>query len=155
VTSTGRTRRRRPSWPRSGHLRPWFWCSVAALCLVGCTSARSSLGTSDSGCFVVLPAAVSAVGSPATLLGVRSMTLATLHQQDPALSGAIGTDRPGSQPVCVVAFHGAFRAASVTKPLGLDSGPVAVVVVQASPERLLGTFIVDRAPLKFGHSHIG
>jgi hypothetical protein len=116
------------------------------------------LGTSDSGCFVVLPTAVnavSAVGPRATLLGVRSVTLATLHRQDPALSGAIGPDRPGSQPVCLVAFHGAFRAASVDKPFGLGSGPVAVVVVQASPERLLGTFIADRVPLKFGHSHIG
>jgi hypothetical protein len=113
------------------------------------------LGTSDSGCFVVLPTAVSAVGSPATLLGVRSLTLATLHQKDPALSAAIGSDRPGGRPLCLVAFHGAFRAAAATKPVGLGSGPVAVVVVQVAPERVLGTFIVDRAPLEFGHSHIG
>jgi len=152
---TGRMIRRRPPRPRSGHLHTWFWCSVAGLCLVGCTSARSSLGTSDSGCFAVLPTAIRAVGSPATLLGVRSLTLSALHQQDPALSAAIGSDRPGGQKVCVVAFHGAFRAASVTRPSGLDSGPVAVAVVQTSPERLLGTYIVDRAPLKFGHSHIG
>jgi hypothetical protein len=116
---------------------------------------RSSLGTSASGCFVVLPTAVRAVGSPATLLGVRSISLATLHHQDPALSKAIGSDRPGGQQVCVVAFHGAFRAASVTRPSGLDAGSVAVVVVQTSPERLLGTFITDRAPLRFDHSHIG
>jgi hypothetical protein len=128
---------------------------VVALCLVGCTSVRSSLGTSASGCFVVLPTAVRAVGSPATLLGVRSITLATLHHQDPALSDAIGSDRPGGQQVCMVAFHGAFRAATVAKPSGLAAGPVAVVVVETSPERLLGTFIGDRAPLSFGHSHVG
>jgi hypothetical protein len=116
------------------------------------------LGTSDSGCFVVLPTAVHAVSSAgprATLLGVRSVTLATLYRQDPALAGAIRPDRPGGQQVCLVAFRGTFRAASVAKPFGLDSGPVAVAVVQASPERLLGTYIADRVPLKFGHSHIG
>jgi hypothetical protein len=155
---TGRTARGRPPGLRSRHLPPWFWCSLAALCLVGCTSARSSLGTSDSGCFVVLPTAVSAVSSTgprATLLGVRSVSLATLHRQDPALSGAIRPDRPGGEQVCLVAFRGAFRATSVAKPYGLDSGPVAVAVVQVSPERLLGTYIADRVPLKFGHSHIG
>jgi len=123
--------------------------------LAGCTSVRSDLGTSDSSCYVALPAATRAVGPHARLIGVHLVTLAALHRQTPALFDALPHQPASGQKVCLVAYEGSFTSRSVSKPLGWPSGPMAVVVSKIPSNQLLGTVIVRGAPLRFGHSHIG
>ena len=61
---------------------------------------------------------------------------------------------PG-QRVCVVAFAGSFTRSMVSQPLGRPSGSVAIVVLRFPSNQLLGTAIVLRPPVRFGHSHFG
>jgi hypothetical protein len=137
---------------RAGTVAGW----VLALCLLGgCTSARSELGTSDSACFLALPTATRAVGPHSRLLGVRLLTPTSLGHLAPGLAADLPTGESSREQICVLAFAGSFRAGTVAKPVGLPSGPVAVVVTRAPSNQLIGTVIVPRAPLHFGHSHIG
>jgi hypothetical protein len=129
-------------------------CLFAVVVLSGCTSARSDLGTSDSACFLAIPTAAQAVGPHSRLLGVRLLTTGSLRQQAPSLS----VDLPSGSSrdrVCVLAFAGAFTVTSVAKPVGLPSGPVAVVVTRSPSNQLIATVIVAHPPLRFGHSHFG
>jgi hypothetical protein len=130
-------------------------CALAACLLAGCTSARSDLGTSDSSCYLALPSASKAVGPHSRLLGVHLFTLDVLHREAPRLFKSLSPERPSQQRVCVLAFMGAFTTKSVSKPLGRPAGPVAVVVLKTPSNQLLGTVILRRLPLRFGHSHIG
>ena len=59
------------------------------------------------------------------------------------------------QSLCVLAFTGQFRSDSVSKPHGQSAGPVAIVVLTRPSNDVLGTVILKRVPLRFGHSHIG
>jgi hypothetical protein len=134
--------------------------SVAACLLLGglataCTTARSDLGTSTSSCYLALPTATKAVGGHGRLLGVQRFSLTSLHQQAPSLYGQLDPHAPGSQRVCVVAFGGRFDTASVHAARGLSSGLLAVVVSTTPGNHLLGTVILARPPLRFGHSHAG
>jgi hypothetical protein len=129
---------------------------VLAVCLLaGCTSARNSLGTSDSSCYLALPSATHAVSPHSRLLGVHQLTLSSLHQKEPALFDALPSVKPTSQRICVIEFVGSFTRATVRKPLGRPSGRLAVVVSEAPSNNLLGTVIFHRAPLDFAHPHIG
>ena len=133
-------------------------CVVAAGLVAGCTSVRSDLGTSDSSCYIALPAATRAVGSHGHLIGVHLYTVATLRRRVPMLFDALAKEpnRPNpSQRICVVAFEGSFTRSTVSKPVGLPSGTVAVVVSKFPSNQLLGTAVVDRPPVHFGHTHIG
>jgi hypothetical protein len=123
--------------------------------LAGCTTARSSLGTSDSSCYLALPTATAATGSHGHLLGVQRDSLSALRKQAPHLLRDLATRDPGSESVCVIAFTGRFTAGSVSKPRGRASGHLAVVVSSTPGNHLLGTVIFTRAPLHFGHSHAG
>lgn len=137
---------------RAGTVAGW----VLALCLLGgCTSARSELGTSDGACFLALPTATRAVGLHTRLLGVRLLTPTSLGRLAPGLAADLFTGEPSRQQICVLAFAGSFTAATVAKPAGLPAGPVAVVVTRPPSNQLIGTVIVDGAPLHFGHGHIG
>jgi hypothetical protein len=145
--------RRDPVWRR--------WAAGAAGCvllagvLAGCTTARSSLGTSDSSCYLALPTATKATGSDGHLLGVQRDSLAALRKQAPHLLRDLATKKPGSQSVCVIAFTGKFTAGSVSDSRGRASGRLAVVVTTTPGNHVLGTVIFKRAPLHFGHSHAG
>ena len=130
-------------------------CVLAVFVLSGCTSARSDLGTPDSACFLALPTAVQAVGPHSRLLGVRLLTPASLRQQAPGLFSELPSEGSSRDRICVLAFAGAFTARSVAKPVGLPSGPVAVVVARSPSNGLIATVIVRRPPLHFGHSHFG
>ena len=55
--------------------------SCAASLLGGCTAARSELGTTDSPCYLALPAATKAVGMHGKLVGVHLLTLNSLGQR--------------------------------------------------------------------------
>jgi hypothetical protein len=130
-------------------------CALLAGLLAGCTTARSNLGTSASSCYLALPTATKATRSHGRLLGVRRYTLSGLRKQAPQLLNDLATKEPASQSVCVIAFTGTFSAGSVSDPRGRASGHLAVVVSTAPGNHLLGTVIFTRAPLHFGHSHLG
>jgi hypothetical protein len=130
-------------------------CLLALGLLGGCTSARSELGTSDSACFLALPTATRAVGAHGRLLGVRLLSSTSLGHLAPSLAADLPPGELTRGRICVLAFAGSFTATTVAQPVGLPSGPVAVVVTSSPSNRLIGTAIVRRAPLHFGHSHIG
>jgi hypothetical protein len=145
---------------RRGRAMPSVTGALAACALVvclaaGCTVARSNLGTTESSCYLALPAATKAVGSHTRLLGVRLFTLADLRRQAPKLLTKISAERSPGQSVCTFAFSGHFTSTSVSEPHGRPEGPVAVVVLTKPSNRLLGTVIFKRLPLRYGHSHIG
>jgi hypothetical protein len=129
--------------------------ALALLVLSGCTSARDSLGTPDGACFLALPAATRAVGPHSQLLGARLLTVASLGQEAPGLAADLPSGGSSRDRVCVLAFSGRFTTGNVAKPVGLPSGPVAVVVSSSPSNALIATVIVRRPPLHFGHSHFG
>lgn len=121
----------------------------------GCTSVRSNLGTSDSSCYLALPAATHAVGSPSRLLGAHLLTLADLRRQAPKLVTQLSPKGRPTQSLCVLAFSGHFTSAQASKPHGHPTGKVAIVILTRPSNELLGTFILPRVPLRFSHFHIG
>ena len=127
---------------------------LLAVCLLaGCTSARSNLGTSDSSCYLALPAAAKAVPPHSRFIGVHLFTLASLKKNAPHLFDALPSEPVSSQRVCAIAYSGTFTKTSVTKPFGLASGSFAVVVSKTPSNQLLGTVIFNHTPIRFGHSH--
>jgi hypothetical protein len=128
---------------------------ILACTLAGCTAARSSLGTSDSSCYLALPTATQAIGAHGRLLGVHLYTLTALRRLAPHLVSDLDTTESGSQRVCVVAFSGHFSHTAVQDGHGRASGKLAVVVSTTPSNHLLGTVIFTHVPLHFGHSHIG
>jgi hypothetical protein len=130
-------------------------CLLVGGVAAGCTSARSDLGTSDSSCYLALPTAAKAVGPHTRLLGVRLFTLADLRHQAPRLSKQLSATGSSATRVCVLAFSGRFTSTSVSQPHGRPEGPVAVAVLTSPSNKLLGTVIFERIPLRFSHSHIG
>ena len=130
-------------------------CLVTASVLGGCSTVRSSLGTSDSACYLALPAATQAVRGAGKLAGVHLLNLTGLRHEAPDLFAPLGIRHPGLEQICVIEFTGSFTESSVARAHGSTSGRLAVVVLQAPSNRLLGTVILDRSPLHFGHAHVG
>jgi hypothetical protein len=130
-------------------------CVLTACLLVGCTSVRNSLGTSDSSCYIALPTAARSVGPHSKLIGVHQFTVKSLSHKAPTLYRDLAKGKPSSQRLCVIAFVGTFTRSSVEMPFGRTSGQLAVVVTEAPSNRLLGTVIFLHAPLQFEHNHIG
>ena len=135
----------------------WVMASSVLIGFVlgGCSTIRTNLGTSDSPCYLALPAASRAVQGQGKLAGVRLFTLAHLHSVAPKLSGRLTIPHPPPSKVCVIEFTGTFTAASVAKPLASPSGRLAVVVLTNPSNRLLGTVLLNHAPLTFNHAHLG
>ena len=130
-------------------------CFAAVLMLTsGCTTVRSNLGTTDSGCYLGLPAATKSVHSVGRLSGVHRVRLTQLKKSFPGLLDSLQVEATRQQ-VCLFAFSGSFTAASVSKPRGRPDGHLAVVVLSTPANGLIGTVIVNHLPLRFGHSHIG
>jgi hypothetical protein len=63
--------------------------------------------------------------------------------------------RGSTRAVCLVAFSGHYTAASVQSPQGRIAGPYAVVVETHPGNDVLGTVILRRLDVRFGHTHIG
>ena len=124
---------------------------VAASLLSACSAARNGLGTSDESCYLALPTAAKAVGSHAHLAGVRKFSLGGLHSIAPRLYRHLTDDLPKGQSVCLAAYTGHFDASGVSKPFGRLRGTVAVVVVTTPANRLLGTLILAKIPVRFEH----
>jgi hypothetical protein len=121
--------------------------------LAGCTSARSSLGTSDSSCYLSLPTANQAIHGHGHFLGVKLFTIGSLHHTAPHLYAVLHDDISSTQHVCAVAYTGHFSRGAVRDPRGQTSGRLAVVVSTSPGNRLLATVIFSRIPLRFSHTH--
>jgi hypothetical protein len=130
-------------------------CLLLAAVFAGCTSGRSSLGTSDDSCYLALPTATSAVHAHGRLIGVHLFDMKTLRQRAPVVFKDLRTTYDAAQRVCVVAFQGHFTKASVSHGRGRSTGQVAVVVSTTPANHVLGTALFDLTPLHFGHPHVG
>jgi hypothetical protein len=130
-------------------------CLVMATVVAGCTTARSDLGTSVSACYLALPTATKAVDGHGHLLGVQEFTIGSLQRRAPNLYGELATHPSMDKRICVVAFGGTFDKSSVTEGRGRENGHLAVVVSTSPGNHLLGTVILARPPLRFGHPHVG
>jgi len=126
---------------------------LLATSLASCTSARSSLGTSDSSCYLALPTANEAVHGHGHFLGVKLFTVGSLRHTAPHLYTELHQENAATQKVCAVAYSGNFSSTSVKDPRGKPSGRLAVVVSTSPSNRLLATVIFTRIPLRFNHSH--
>ena len=126
--------------------------ALAASVFAGCSSARSNLGTTDESCYLQLPTAAKAVGPHAHLAGVRKFTVASLKPFAPRMYAHLSGVVPKGQSVCLAAYTGHFTASSVQKPHGRSSGKLAVAVVTSPGNKLLGTVILNRVPVRFQHT---
>jgi len=137
---------------------PWrrLWAGVAVLVtaaalLSSCSAARSGQGTTGESCYLALPTAAKAVGGHGHLAGVRQYTLGGLRGVAPRLYGRLADDVPKGQDVCLAAYKGHFTSAMVSKPLGRPAGTLAVAVVTTPGNKLLGTLILTKIPVRFQH----
>jgi hypothetical protein len=128
---------------------------LLVMVLSGCTSLRSSLGTSDSSCYLALPTTSHAVRGHGRLIGIHLFSESSLRKKAPHLYGYLSTSEVAQRKLCVAAYEGEFTKGTVVKPLGKPSGHLAVVVTETPSNTLLGTVIFRRAPLHFGHPHVG
>jgi hypothetical protein len=129
---------------------------VVAGSLTACSPLRSSLGTTNGPCYIALPRASSAVHEHGHLVGVRLVSVDALRTSAPPVY-AVAVAPPPARPrhVCLVAYSGGFSSGSVRDPHGAPEGPIAIVVLLYPQSRVLGTIIVTRIPLEFGHAHLG
>lgn len=123
--------------------------------LGGCTSVRNTLGTNASPCFRALAVAKEAVHDRGTFTGVHLVSSKTLAQDahlEDVLSARAGMT---VKTVCVVSYRGSFRLDQVERPFDHvprgGVGRYAIVVVSEPQNRLLGTAVRSRQPLRFGH----
>jgi hypothetical protein len=126
---------------------------LAATLLVSCSSARSDFGTTDASCYLALPTASKAVGGHGHLEGVRKYTLSSLRSVAPRLYKSLADDLSKKQGVCIAGYSGHFTAKDVSKPLGRPAGTLAVAVVTTPADKLLGTLILTKLPVRFQHTH--
>jgi hypothetical protein len=127
--------------------------AVAALLLAACSTARTDYGSTDAGCYLALPTAADAVGGHGHLEGVRKYTLSQMRSVAPRLYNRLATNLSKKQGVCIAGYTGHFTAGQVTKPIGHPSGTLAVAVVTTPGNKLLGTLILTKLPVRFQHTH--
>ena len=120
---------------------------------MSCSTARSDFGTTDASCYLALPTAAEAVGGHGHLEGVRKYTLGSLRNVAPRLYKRLADDVSKKQGVCIAGYSGHFSASEVSKPLGHPSGTLAVAVVTTPGNKLLGTLILTKLPVRFQHTH--
>src|SRR2546427_648819 len=112
-----------PSWPSTSPSRPAAWA-----------------------CFRALPTAKAAVHHRGRLVGVRKVSRKTVLHALPR------ADVPAGRDFCVVGFEGPYRAADVDRPAGgTATGRYAIVTVTTRGTTVLGTYLVDRLPLRLRH----
>jgi hypothetical protein len=143
--------------PLQGHVHARVGALIAAIVLAAtllasCSSARIDTGTTANSCYLALPTAAKAVGGHGHLEGVRKYTLTNLHSIAPKLYAQLARDVPKKQAICVAGYTGHFTSAEVSKPLGHPSGTLAVAVVTTPGNRLLGTLVLTKIPVRFQHT---
>jgi hypothetical protein len=127
---------------------------LAATLLAACSTARSDFGTTDASCYLALPTAATAVGGHGHLEGVRKYTLSSLRTVAPRLYSRLADDVPKKQAVCIAGYSGHFTSSEVSKAMGQPSGILAVAVVATPGNKLLGTLILTKLPVRFQHTHL-
>ncbi len=127
---------------------------LAASLLASCSSARTDLGTTDESCYLALPTAAKAVGGHGHLEGVRKLSFGSLQTMAPRLYARLAHQAGKKQSVCIAGYTGHFTSSEVSKPLGRPSGTLAVAVVTGTGNKLLGTLILTKLPLRFQHTHL-
>jgi hypothetical protein len=126
---------------------------LAAMLFASCSTARSDFGTTDASCYLALPTAAKAVGDHGHLEGVRKYSLSSLRSVAPKLYNRLSDDLSKKQSLCIAGYSGHFTSSEVSKPLGDPSGTLAVAVITAPGNKLLGTLILTKLPVRFEHSH--
>jgi hypothetical protein len=126
---------------------------LAATLLAACSTARSDVGTTDASCYLALPTAAKAVGGHGHLEGVRKYTLSSLRGVAPKLYNRLADDMSKKQGVCIAGYSGHFTSSEVSKAMGRASGTLAVAVVTTPGNKLLGTLILTKLPVRFQHTH--
>jgi hypothetical protein len=147
--------------PRRGLVLAISFVSLAIglMGMTGCTSARNALGTNSSPCYLALPVAEDAVHNRGSFAGVRLVSAKSFSQRTHLLHKL--TERAGGtlKDVCVIEYHGSYRLDEVSEPLGHapngGTGRYAVVVVNRSTNKLLGTFVLSKQPVRFRHLALG
>jgi hypothetical protein len=143
-------------------MRTGFWrrgrCALCALALAtlvlaGCSSARVGLGTSDESCYLALPTAAKAVDGRGHFEGIRKYTIGAFKGAAPRLYDALADQVPKGQGLCIAGYTGSFTKEMVMRPLGSSTGKQAVVVVTTPGNKLLGTLILSKIPVRFQHTH--
>ena len=138
------------SAPESAPWRPAL--VVAASLLASCSSARTDSGTTDDSCYLALPTAAKAVGGHGHLEGVRKYTLSNLRTIAPKLYGRLATTCPRSRPSASPATRATSPRRRCRSHSGQPSGTLAVAVVTTPGNRLLGTLILSKIPVRFQHT---
>ena len=130
-------------------------CAVllGASVFAGCTSARSGLGTTDESCYLALPTASKAVGGHGHLTGIRKYRVADMKGLAPRLYDYLADQAPRNQVICLAGYTGLFSKGMVEKPIGRATGKLAVVVVTSPGNKVLGTLILKKLPVRFQHTH--
>ena len=127
--------------------------ALAGLVLVGCSAARTDVGTTDETCYLALPTAAHAVGPGAHFVGIRKYEMSSLKGISPRLYAQMVKTEPAKQAVCIAAYTGHFSSYTVVKPLGRPVGTLAVAVIKTPGNELLGTLILTKIPVRFQHTH--
>jgi hypothetical protein len=123
---------------------------VLVLLLGGCGGARNTLGTSASPCYRALPGAKQAVSNKGHFVGVKRFPVSTLQKrfpEDPKLAAL-----PARESLCVFAFRGKFQASDVPRAPNRGPGAFAVVALTLNRPHVVGAFILDHLPTRFGHT---
>jgi len=147
---------------RGGRFRRLSVIAVFALgssWLSGCTAARDTLGTNSSPCFHALALAADAVHDHGVFAGVRLVsdsTLAKIHRVEAVIKQRSTTPLHN---VCVVEYRGDYRPSQVQRFAGKAPtsgvGHFAIVVVSTPQNVLLGTFVLEKEPVRFRHLALG
>lgn len=126
--------------------------ALGGIALSACTSPTSALAPSASPCFEAIPIASETLHDHGRLLGVRSLTPATINQ-DLRKAGNIPIPTPGlnlAVHLCVVGYHGPFTRSEVPSPwpLGRRTGADALVIFSPDRRHVLYTVLVSKVPLR-------
>ena len=141
-------------------MKPKLVAFVAAVTVTGllggCTAARNGLGTRDSACFRVYPAATAAVHGHGRFAGERYLPpralIISLH--DVVVPEAL--QDASRVATCLVAFTGRFTTSNVERgwaPSG-SAGRIAIVVVRQRDLVLLATVVLGRIPPRLIFAHV-
>jgi len=153
VTSTTR-RTYGPAARRRGRVGSLLVTLVVVLS--GCTAARDTLGTNSSPCFDALAVAETAVHHHGSFAGVRLISLASFGSAVHLEADILAHAGPGVHDVCAVSYRGTFTVDEVVRPLGPPPkggvGHFAVVIVSKPQNRVVGTVVRHKEPLRFEHS---
>lgn len=133
---------------------------LAVTGVAGCTSVHNALGTHDSPCFRVLPAASRAVGGKGRYQGVRfaaADTLLTGIRREEPTTGTVTPPPAGMKvaehsAVCLVEYKGSYELHALQNgwsPSGATKGSYAVVIVKQSNNEVLATVLLRHNPIRF------